>query len=124
MEKQVLNFRLDIRNKIGKRQEKGLQSISLLPACVPKKTLLNISNSHKMHPRKTFHIVLSQLLRNYQIAPLYNVNLHLGGNIYHVSLFFLLHRHTHRLVSALISYQISHLHNSCVLFSHFQQCWQ
>lgn len=95
MERHILNFRLDIRNKTGKREEKGLHSISLILACVSKKNPVKCFQQPQDAFEKKILVDLSQLLKNYYVALLYNGNLQLGRKIYRVSLFFLLHRYTH-----------------------------
>lgn len=90
-----------------KREEKGLESITQLPACVSRKTV-SIFRGHKIHPRKSFSCGSHSPFEKEQLGSS-TLQCELGKGIYHVSLFFLLnlHRHTdHFLFSFLIRFPI------------------
>lgn len=88
---QVLGWLLE--KKMWKREEKGLQSITLLPACVSRKTV-SIFRSHKIHPRKSFSCASVSAFEKEQLGSS-TLQCELGKGIYHVSLFLLLHLHRH-----------------------------
>lgn len=98
-------------------EEEGLLSVSLLPACVCRKTVFPAATSviPKTH---NFSCGFVSVFEKEQLDHS-TLQYELGEGVY--CLFLLLHLHRHRPFSAFSSYQISHLHTSCTLFSHFQQ---
>lgn len=86
MERWVLVLGWLLENKTGKREEKGLQSISLLPACVSRKNV-SIFSSHKIHPRKSFSCGFVSAFEKEQWGRS-TLQCELRKGIYHVSLSF------------------------------------
>jgi len=68
-----------------RREEKGLQSISLLPACVSRKTV-SVFSSHKIHPRRSFSCRFVLAFEKKQLSSS-TLQCELGKGIYCVSLF-------------------------------------